>query len=102
MTCEACIIRVVSHKNAHVKKTPCHKIVHFLSTISFGPFVEKEGESHTMALPVTFNSILSQKKNCGNSNIISPCKNIIFKKILKKKPKSFKILELYNETQIST
>jgi hypothetical protein len=35
--------------------------------------------------------ILRQKKNDGNSNI-SPCKNIVFKKILYKKPKSFKIL----------
>jgi hypothetical protein len=50
VTCEGCIIRVVSpclHKNAHLKKTPCHKIVHFLSTIRFGPFVEKQGVSHT-------------------------------------------------------
>jgi len=31
---------------------------------------------------------LSQKKNYENSNI-SPCKNIIFKKSSKKKPKSF-------------
>ncbi len=35
----------------------------------------------TLALPFTLNSILRQKKNYGNSNI-SPCKNIIFKKIL--------------------
>jgi hypothetical protein len=33
----------------------------------------------------------AKKKNYGNSNI-SPCKNIIFKKPSKKKPKSFKIL----------
>jgi hypothetical protein len=33
-----------------------------------------------MALPFTFKKILRQKKNYGNSNI-SPCKNIIFKKI---------------------
>jgi hypothetical protein len=31
-------------------------------------------------LPFTLKSILRQKKNCGNSNI-SPCKDIIFKKI---------------------
>jgi hypothetical protein len=31
------------------------------------------------------------KEEYGNSNI-SPCKNIIFKKFLYKKPKSFKIL----------
>jgi hypothetical protein len=40
-------------------------------------------------------SILRQKKNYGNLNI-SPCKNIIFNKSSKKKPKSFKISELYN------
>jgi hypothetical protein len=34
-----------------------------------------------VALPFTFKSILRQKKNYGNSNI-SPCRNIIFKKIL--------------------
>jgi hypothetical protein len=44
-----------------------------------------------MALPFTFKSILRQKKDYGNPNI-SPCKNIIFKKSSKKKPKSFKIL----------
>jgi hypothetical protein len=33
----------------------------------------------TVALPFTLKSILSQKKNYGNSNI-SPCKNIIFQK----------------------
>jgi hypothetical protein len=35
----------------------------------------------TLALPFTLNSILRQNKNYENSNI-SPCKNIIFKKIL--------------------
>jgi hypothetical protein len=35
---------------------------------------------HIVALPFTLKSILSQKKNYENSNI-SPCKNIIFKKI---------------------
>jgi hypothetical protein len=45
-----------------------------------------------VALPFTLKRvILRQKKNYGNSNI-SPCKNIIFKKFLEKKPKSFKIL----------
>jgi hypothetical protein len=52
---------------------------------------EQGGVSHTVALPFTLKSILiRQKKNYENSNI-SPCKNIIFKKILYKKPKSFKI-----------
>jgi hypothetical protein len=36
---------------------------------------------HTVTLPFTFESILRQKKIYGNSNI-SPCNNIIFKKIL--------------------
>jgi hypothetical protein len=55
-----------------------------------------------VALPFTFKSILGQKKNYGNSNI-SPCKNIpIFKKSSKKTKKSFKILSLYNQSQVST
>jgi len=41
----------------------------------------KQGLFHTVALPFTLKSILRQKKNYENSNI-SPCKNIIFKKIL--------------------
>jgi hypothetical protein len=44
-----------------------------------------------VALPFTLKSILRRKKNYGNSNI-SPWKNIIFKKMLSKNPKSFKIL----------
>jgi hypothetical protein len=49
------------------------------------------GLSQSMALPFILKSILlRQKKNYENSNI-SPCKNIIFKKILQKKPKSIKI-----------
>ncbi len=52
----------------------------------------EQGVCHTMALPFTL-SIIRQKKNYENSNI-SPCENVIFKKnpIVKKKPKSFKIL----------
>jgi hypothetical protein len=43
-------------------------------------------------LAINYKSILRQKKHYGNSNI-SPCKNIIFQKILLKKPKgSFKML----------
>jgi hypothetical protein len=34
---------------------------------------------HTVALPFTLKSILRQKKNYENSNIL-PCKNIIFQK----------------------
>jgi hypothetical protein len=51
----------------------------------FGRFITskptKQGVCHTEALPLTLKSILRQKKNYGNLNI-SPCKNIIFKKIL--------------------
>jgi len=43
----------------------------------------KQGVCHTMALPLTLKSILSQKKNYGNSNIL-PCKNIIFKQSSKR------------------
>jgi hypothetical protein len=50
-----------------------------------------QGVCHIVALAFTLKNILRQKKNYGNSNI-SPRKNIIFKKIFKKKPKSFKIL----------
>jgi hypothetical protein len=56
----------------------------------------KQGVCHTVALPFTRKSILTQKKNYGTSNI-SPGKNIIFKKSSKeKKPKCFKIVLLYN------
>jgi hypothetical protein len=41
----------------------------------------RQGVCHTVALPFTLKIILRQKKNYGNSNI-SPCKNIIFKRIL--------------------
>jgi hypothetical protein len=40
----------------------------------------KKGVCHTVALPFTLKSILRQKMSYGNSNI-SPCKNIILKKI---------------------
>jgi len=43
-----------------------------------GP-IRNKGCVHTVSLPFTLKSILRQKKNHGNSNIISPCKNIIFK-----------------------
>jgi hypothetical protein len=59
-----------------------------------GPHSHKKDKgcvSCTMALPFTLNGILRQNKNYENSNI-SPCRKIIFKKILQKKPKSFKIL----------
>jgi hypothetical protein len=39
---------------------------------------------------------LKAKEEFMRIQIFSPCKNIIFKKSSKKKPKSFKILELYN------
>jgi hypothetical protein len=54
--------------------------------------IAKQGVCYTVALAFTLKSILRQKKkNYGNSNI-SPCKNIIFQKSSKRKPKSFKIL----------
>jgi hypothetical protein len=40
-----------------------------------------KGLCHTVTLPYTLKSILRKKKKYGNSNI-SPCKNILFKKIL--------------------
>ncbi len=43
----------------------------------------KQGVCHTVALLFTLKSILRKKKNYGNSNI-SPCKNIIFQKSLKR------------------
>jgi hypothetical protein len=42
--------------------------------------------SHPVALSFTLTSVLMQKKNYGNS-YISPCKNIIFKKIPLKETK---------------
>ncbi len=57
-------------------------IKYIYATLPFGSFLEKQGVCHTVALPFALRSILRQKKkNYGNSNI-SPCKNIIFKKIL--------------------
>jgi hypothetical protein len=47
--------------------------------------------SQLWPLPLAIKISLTQMKNYGKSNI-SPWKNIIFKKILEKKPKSFKIL----------
>jgi hypothetical protein len=43
--------------------------------------VNEQGVCHTAALPFTLKSILRLKKNIEKSNV-SPCKNIIFKKIL--------------------
>jgi hypothetical protein len=60
------------------------------TTITWIPSVVKQGVCYTMPLPFTLKSILRQKMNYGNSNI-SPSKNIILKKTLHKKPKSFKI-----------
>jgi hypothetical protein len=50
---------------------------------------KKQGVCHFVALPFTLKSI-RQKQNYRNSRI-SPCQNRIFKEILYKKPKSFKI-----------
>ncbi len=51
----------------------------------------EQGVCHIVALSFRLKSIVRQKKDYGKSNI-SSCKNIIFKKIFAKKPKSFKIL----------
>jgi hypothetical protein len=51
-------------------------------------FLKEQGVSHC-AIYIK-KGTLRQKKNYENPNI-SPCKNIIFQKILQKKPKSFKI-----------
>jgi len=53
--------------------------------------LKKKAKARSVVLPFRLKRILRQRKNSGNSNI-SPCKNIIFKKSSKKKPKSFKIL----------
>jgi hypothetical protein len=49
------------------------------------------GVSHYGLCHLHLKNILRKMKNYGNSNI-SPCKNIILKKYLKRKPKSFKKL----------
>jgi hypothetical protein len=61
---------------------------HFFIGIQ-SPKKTTKGLSQCVALPFTLKSILRPQKNNnnnGNSNI-SPCKNIIFKKILSKKTK---------------
>jgi len=55
----------------------------------------KKGVPHCGLAIYILKGILRQKKNYENSNI-SPCKNVIFKISSKKKPKSFKILQLNN------
>ncbi len=56
-----------------------------IHTDTYYPHYIKQGVCHTLwPCHFTLKSILWQKKNNENSNI-SPCKNIIFKKILRKK-----------------
>jgi hypothetical protein len=58
-----------------------------------------------MALPFTLKIILRQKKNYGDSKISPSIQKYNLKKIknpLKKKPKSFKILKLCKQSQVST
>jgi len=52
----------------------------------FWPKVYKrnKGVCHIVTLPFTLKSILRQKKNYRNSNIISPSRNIIFQKSSKR------------------
>jgi hypothetical protein len=54
----------------------------------------KQGVCHTVALPFNFKCILRPKNNYRNSNI-SPWKNIIFKKSLKKTKILQDIITLY-------
>jgi hypothetical protein len=58
-----------------------------------GIHLNKKGGVHIVALPFTLKkNVLRQKKKNYENSIISPCKNIIFKKkSSKRKPKSFKI-----------
>jgi hypothetical protein len=51
--------------------------------ITLNNYLQQQGVCHIVALPLTLKSTLRQKRNYGNSNI-SPCKNIIFKKSLKR------------------
>jgi hypothetical protein len=78
--------------NTNTSNNVCQNSCNMRSTLSKmrGSCVNKGGVCDTGALPFTLKSILRQKKNYGNSNI-SPSKNIIFKKVLYKKPKSFRI-----------
>jgi hypothetical protein len=100
--------RVCGASRTKVKKTNKNPHHHLslslylsLSYLNFKNSKLKQGVCHNVALPFTLKSILRQKKNYGNSNI-SPCKIIIFKKPSKRKQKSFKILQLYNKSQVST
>jgi hypothetical protein len=56
------------------------------------------GVSHCgLAIYIKKSILRQKKKNYGNSNI-SPCKDIIFKKLLSKKPKSFSVSKLKKTT----
>jgi len=96
-----CIIVALSHKEKTMQIGPFSSS-EGVQLLQVGFFVKnahlrrKQGVCHTVPLPFTLKSILKiQNKKCGNSNI-SPCKNIIFKKILSRNQKSFKISQLYN------
>jgi hypothetical protein len=62
----------------HMFRSP---ILPSLESFLMKKYKGKKAVCHIVALPFTLKSILMQKKNYGNSDI-SPCKNIIFKKIL--------------------
>jgi hypothetical protein len=53
------------------------------SEFVFSLILSKQRVCHTVALPFALKSILKQKKNDGNSNIL-PCKNRSFKKSSKR------------------
>jgi hypothetical protein len=59
---------------------------------------QKQGVSHTVALPFTFKSILRQKKNYRNSNI-SPCKHIIIIKTSKRNQNISRYITNLNTSQ---
>jgi hypothetical protein len=47
-----------------------------------GIMIKQGVVSHTVALPFTLNSSLKSKRRIMETQIFSPCKNIIFNKIL--------------------
>ncbi len=77
-----------SLKIERIESTYTHTHTHTLTLVESQAFCKsltnkaQKGVCHTWALPFTLKSILRQKENYVNYSIISPCKNIIFKKNL--------------------
>jgi hypothetical protein len=66
--------------------------------------IKQVGVSGCVALLFTLKSILRSKKNYGNSQIVSPCKNIILKKSYEKNQNpwryyNFRIISSLNTSQ---